>query len=78
LTSFSPTPQLSIDLKRVDIYVADRTSAPPTPELESAYAFTMNSTDQARFLQGLARGDLVGIEASNGIAFGDDPSTTPP
>jgi hypothetical protein len=76
LIGFCPTPQLSVDLERIDIHMTNRTCAPSTAEFEGSDTLTMDPTDQARFLHRLARGDFVGVESPNWIAFWNDPSAT--
>ncbi len=67
--------QLSVNPEHIDVDMTDhlRTTA-ATIELKTSDATALHLADQTGFLHGLARGDLMGGNAVNGIPFGNNPS----
>ena len=74
---FRPGLHLPFDLEGIDIDQADSAATVPDPvELECADAALSHMANKARLLKGFPGCDLMGSEAPNGIALGNDPAPT--
>ena len=72
---FGPGLHLPFDLEGIDIDQADCAASVPDPvEFECSNAAFAHMPNKARFLKGFPGCDLMGSEAPNGIALGNDPA----